>query len=84
MVEILGLNLNSGLIPFLITAGIFVWYGFSIIYHLIRFGVGRNPKIIALVFFAGSFIFFNTAYNAYKLINWAEIAKHVKTLLLPL
>jgi hypothetical protein len=27
---------------------------FFIIYHLIRFGIGPKPKIIALVFFVGS------------------------------
>ena len=31
-------------------------YGFVIIYHLIRFGVGIQPKIVAFVFFVGSLI----------------------------
>ncbi len=30
--------------------------GFLILYHLIRFGVGSNPKKVAIVFLAGSLI----------------------------
>lgn len=33
------------------------WTGaFVILYHLIRFGVGNQPKKIALIFFVGSII----------------------------
>lgn len=31
---------------------------FFIIYHLVRFGIGTKPKIIALVFFIGSMFLF--------------------------
>ena len=33
------------------------WIGaFIILYHLIRFGIGNRPKIIALIFFIGSIV----------------------------
>lgn len=35
---------------------IYLWYVFTILYHFIRFGIGRLPKIIALVFFIISFL----------------------------
>jgi len=36
----------------------YLWFTFAIVYHLIRFGIGSRPKMIALVFLIGSFILF--------------------------
>ncbi len=42
------------------------WIGiFIILYHLIRFGVGREPKIIAFLCFAGAVILLLLAMIAY-------------------
>ncbi|MBM4177542.1 hypothetical protein FJ208_01960, partial [Candidatus Gribaldobacteria bacterium] len=49
-------------IVLLIVAGIFgliyLWFLFALVYHLIRFGIGLLPKVLALVFFLGSFLLF--------------------------
>lgn len=38
-------------------------YAFFIIYHLVRFGIGTKPKIIAFIFFIGSaFLFMQLIY----------------------
>ena len=39
----------------------YLWFTFAIVYHLIRFGIGSRPKMIALVFLIGSFILFVVA-----------------------
>jgi len=38
----------------------FIVQVFFITYHLIRFGIGSKPKIIALIFFSGSWLLFVT------------------------
>lgn len=43
----------------------YLWFTFAIIYHLVRFGIGNRPKIIALVFLAGSFILFIVATTSF-------------------
>ena len=49
---------NIPLIVWLV-ATVAYWIGaFIILYHLIRFGIGNQPKVIAFVFFVGSFILF--------------------------
>ncbi len=64
---------NISLILFLTGLAFYLWYTFSIIYHLIRFGVGIKPKTIALIFFIGSFILFTIVIDAYSQVNWKEI-----------
>jgi len=46
-------------LPIIIIAGVLVIFwvlAFIVLYHLVRFGVGRAPKIAAFVFFVGSLI----------------------------
>lgn len=45
---------NLPLILFLFALAIYAVGAFIIVYHLIRFGVGNAPKIVAFVFFVGS------------------------------
>jgi len=63
---------NTPLIIFSIVIGAYLWYTFSIIYHLIRFGVGREPKILALIFLIGSFGLFIITLVLYFNIDWKE------------
>ena len=63
---------NTPLIIFFIVIGAYLWYTFSIIYHLIRFGVGREPKILALIFFIGSSGLFIITLVLYFNIDWKE------------
>lgn len=51
--------INLPMISFLLFAIVFVAYFiycFFIIYHLTRFGVGAEPKAVALIFFIGVII----------------------------
>ena len=64
--------INTPLILFSIIIGAYLWYTFSIIYHLIRFGVGREPKVLSLIFFIGSFGLFIITLVLYSNIDWKE------------
>ncbi len=70
-------GVTISLVIFLIILAIYLWYGFSIIYHLIRFGVGVKPKILALVFFLGSFVLFTILLALYRQIDWPEIFQNI-------
>jgi hypothetical protein len=61
---------------FLIILAVYLWYTFAIIYHLIRFGVGTNPKKIALIFFLGSFVLFSLSIVTFIKIDWINILKN--------
>jgi hypothetical protein len=63
------------LILILIIFALYLWYVFSIIYHLIRFGIGVKPKFLALIFFIGSVFLFLLAVSAYSQINWGEVLR---------
>ena len=84
MIDVIGIQLNIGLITLLIVLGIFVWYGFSIIYHLIRFGVGRGPKIAALAFFIGLIILSSAVIGAYNQIKWGDLLQYIQNLNRPI
>ena len=67
------------MIGFLIILIAYLWYCFAIIYHFLRFGIGTNPKILAMVFFIGSFILFALVLNAYSEVNWISIIDKIIT-----
>jgi len=77
MIDIFGFNLSIFSLLFLTIFGAFFWYTFSLVYHLIRFGIGREPKIMALIFVVGSFVLFNMSIGAYNNIDWQEIIKNI-------
>ena len=60
-------------IIFFILLAIYLWYTFAITYHLIRFGIGTQPKKISLIFLIGSFILFTAVILVYLNINWQNI-----------
>ena len=73
--EILGeAKIILGLI-FVVTFGVYLWYTFSIVYHLIRFGVGREPKILTFVYFIGSFTLLVLVVFMYSRVVWPEIPR---------
>ena len=47
---------NLPLIAFILALLIYSIGAFVILYHLIRFGVGTQPKAVAFIFFTGSVI----------------------------
>lgn len=72
--------LNGNILPLLFFAFVlvfFIWYAFAIIYHLIRFGIGVTPKIIALIFLAGSLALFNAVMISYTRVNWGELIRFI-------
>jgi hypothetical protein len=59
----------------------FYWiWAFIIIYHLVRFGVGINPKIIAMIFFIGSMLLFMITVSAFNQINLSDLAANFNIL----
>lgn len=64
---------NLTLIGFLIILAVYLWYAFAIIYHFLRFGIGITPKLLALIFFVGSFVLFLLVTDAYAQVNWGEL-----------
>ncbi|HOK94468.1 MAG TPA: hypothetical protein PLL80_02975 [Candidatus Pacearchaeota archaeon] len=65
----------SSLILIILIAGAFLWYIFSIVYHFVRFGIGKEPKIIVLVFFIGSFLLLATTIIFFTQIDWKAISE---------
>ncbi|MCG2689761.1 hypothetical protein L6252_00560 [Candidatus Parcubacteria bacterium] len=52
---------------------IYLWFLFTLIFHLIRFGIGNAPKIIALVFFLGSFCLVILVITLFFKISWQNL-----------
>ncbi len=71
------MQFNISLLLFLTALGLNLWYSFCIVYHLIRFGIGTKPKILAFIFFIGSFALFVIAINAYSQIDWQKILQQI-------
>ncbi len=74
-------------IIYFVFALFFSWYVFLIIYHLIRFGVGREPKIISFLFLFISLIVFFTFSGFYNSIDWKFIIETIfieKSIFFPL
>lgn len=70
-------GINLSLILFAIALIVYIWYSFAIIYHLIRFGIGVKPKMIALTFFIGSFLLFTLIIVVYRQVPWLEIGQNI-------
>lgn len=59
---------------------VFYWgFSFFIIYHLIRFGIGPRPKLVALIFFLGSIALFMIAYHYFSKMDLALVFENFKT-----
>ncbi|MCX7589547.1 MAG: hypothetical protein N2Z85_01230 [Patescibacteria group bacterium] len=58
---------------FIIFALFWSIYAFFILYHFIRFGIGRQPKILAFCFLFGGFLFLIIMTVAFLNINWDNI-----------
>lgn len=46
-----------------------VVYAFCIMYHLTRFGIGPNPKLLSLIFFVGFCILFVSMFTLFNKID---------------
>lgn len=82
MLDILS-SFNIAQTLFFIIVGVYLWYTFSTVYHLIRFGVGKNPKILALVFFAGSFVLFSIVLSFYSKVDLKAILQQLFKNIIP-
>lgn len=56
----------------------FYWiYSFFIVYHLVRFGIGAKPKIIAFIFMMGSLLLFMGFVYTATSTNWEDLLSRV-------
>jgi hypothetical protein len=65
------------LVGFVIMLAVYLWYTFAIIYHLLRFGIGIKPKLLAFVFLVGSFVLFLMTVNAYSKVDWPSLLSKI-------
>jgi len=61
---------NVFLVILLVTIIFSLWHAFSVIYHLIRFGIGTIPKKIAMVFLSGTMLFMIISVIMYVRTIW--------------
>jgi hypothetical protein len=61
---------------------VLVWilYAFFILYHFIRFGIGRQPKVLAFWFLVGSFFILNMLAIAFFKVDWNNLIKNVSNI----
>jgi len=55
-----------------------VVYAFCIIYHLNRFGIGPNPKILSMIFFVGFCILLTLAFTLLNQIDLDMVTNNLK------
>lgn len=73
--EIMGNAISISFFIFMVIIAAYSWYTFSIVYHLIRFGVGRKPKVLTFIYFIGSFMLLGMSVIMYKRAEWPEISQ---------
>jgi hypothetical protein len=68
------LDINVVLVAIAFLLIIVYWISvFIIFYHLVRFGVGRQPKILSALFVLGSFILFFISIVLFSNINTGQL-----------
>jgi hypothetical protein len=68
-----------GIMPFgkIIIGAFFLFYwaqAFFIVYHLVRFGVGTKPKLVALIYFAGAILLYTVVSNGISQIDFSNFS----------
>lgn len=65
------LNINLVLIALAAIIVLSFWvFVFIVFYHLVRFGIGTQPKILSAVFMFGSFALFFLSIFLFSNIDW--------------
>ncbi len=54
-----------------------VVYAFCIMYHLTRFGIGANPKLLSLIFFVGFCILFVSMFTLFNQVDSNTIVERL-------
>ncbi|MDO8728278.1 MAG: hypothetical protein Q7K26_00135 [bacterium] len=73
-------SLPLAIIPNILIIGLFaVYWGmvFLILYHLMRFGVGVEPKKFAAIFFLGSVVLFCASLIFYLKLDFALLLTQI-------
>jgi hypothetical protein len=65
----------------LLTLAVYWITSFIIFYHLIRFGVGTQPKMIAFLFLLGSIALFFGSVMCFSAVDFEAAGKSLVTLL---
>ena len=55
-----------------------VVYAFCIMYHLMRFGVGPNPKLLSLIFFVGFCVFFMSVFTLFYQVDMNTVTERLR------
>ncbi|HAU07537.1 MAG: hypothetical protein UW46_C0013G0010 [Candidatus Yanofskybacteria bacterium GW2011_GWF1_44_227] len=61
----------------IIVGAFFVFYwiqAFFIIYHLVRFGIGVKPKVVALIYFVGAIILYTLVSSGVSQLSFDGLA----------
>lgn len=71
---------NFNIFNFIFVLFIFSWtlYAFFILYHFIRFGVGRQPKILSFWFLIGCFLLLIIMSITFFNVNWNNVINNIK------
>lgn len=74
MLPILALTSQNMVYLFLVLASAVYWvFAFMIFYHLVRFGIGTQPKRLALIFLIGSGVLYCLSVIALFSIDMAAL-----------
>ncbi len=52
-------------------------FAFTIIYHLVRFGIGKTPKKLASVFLVGTVALFSLSILLFSLVDFRAIGHNL-------
>jgi hypothetical protein len=76
--------INPNLIPIVLAFILIIsfWtFVFIIFYHLVRFGIGTQPKILSAVFIFGSFALFFMTVLFFSNIEWGILGDQILILI---
>ena len=65
-------HINFSIVLFLFFLCLYSIGSFMVLYHLIRFGIGVPPKIVALAYFIGSVLLLFMLVSAYAFVDVSD------------
>lgn len=70
-------KINLPLIFFLAIILLYLIGAIFISYHLLKFGIGKEPKILNVVFLIGSLILIALNFFYFYSVNWEKLIKEI-------
>lgn len=65
--------MNLLLVLFCLVLAIYAVIASFIVYHLVKFGVGVGPKLVAGIFLAGSIVFIGLSVIYFMDVPWSDL-----------